>query len=378
MKNLTNLLVVLAAICLVWGCGFRRTVDSAGKDCLSADGSQIALTDMYGGITLIDSRTGKILSKKETEKDGPESGFGVALCTQNNEIFSVYPDVLVNLKDNQRTAHQVKGNTIFDALDEETFLTFSGGILTTDSKGRYDRARPLEIYLEKLGQETKDLKPLMVGLDKFEGLRKDASEYWIRPLRLLNENLLIIAGARPQTYSQILGEITVSPEPWGLYLFNLKTEQAKILGTIKKADAEINFHDSPKVSSTKDGRLISLFTFVGEGNSFAIYDTKQDKEIMRKTIKDGEISGVTFLNDQTKIAVLVKHNQGSQNNRVQYSANIYNLKTGNLMKTISFNFNPSGVLDFRNDELIILNHQKISKIDVNTEGQIWETVYFDK
>ncbi len=378
MKNLTNLLLVVAVVFVVLGCCGKRSVISSQKDCLSADGSQIALTDMYGGVTLIDSKTGNILTKKESEKDGKDLDFGVALCTQNNEIFSVYSNLLVNLKDNRRIEHKVKGR-VFDLIDKETLLTFLGGELTTDSDGDYDRARPLELYLEKLGQDTENLKPIIVTLEKFEGVRKEAFHYWIKPLRLLDsENLLLIVGATPQSYSQTPTETNVSPEPWGFYVFNLKTEQAKILGTIKKADVDINFNRSPKTSTTKNGRLISLFTFVETGNVFAVYDTKQDKEIIRKSIEDGEIYGVIFSSDETKIAVGVKYLRGEGKMRTQYFTNIYDIKTGSLVKAIPLNVDAENLFDFRNDELILFSHKKILKLNINTESKIWETTYFDK
>jgi hypothetical protein len=362
MKNLTNLFLVFVVVLVVVGCCGKRFVTSSKKDCLSADGSQIALTDMYGGVTIIDSKTGNILTKKESEKDGQELSFGVALCAQNNEIFSVYPNLLVNLKDNRRIEHKVKGR-VFDMINKETLLTFSGGEPTTDSDGDYDRSRPLEIYLEKLGEDTKDLKPITVSLDKFEGVRTLALYYWIKPLHLLDsENLLVIAGATPQTYSQTLTETYVSPEPWGFYIFNLKTEQAKILGTIKKADADINFHS---------------FTFVEPENFFAVYDTKQDKEIIRKTIGEGEIYGVIFSDDETKIAVGVKYYRGEKR-RVQYFTNIYDIKTGDLIKSIPLNFEAEGLFDLRDDELILLSSKKILKININSESKMWETIYFDK
>ena len=201
-------------------------------------------------------------------------------------------------------------------------LTFSGGERTLDSDGDYDRSRPLELYVEKLGQDTRELKPIIVSLDKFEGLRKESFDYWIKPIRLLDqENLLLIVGVTPRSYSQTPTESSVFPEPWGFYVFNLKTEQAKIIGTVKKADVEINFNSSPKVTSTRDGRLISLFTFIEAGNAFAIYDTKQDKEILRKSLEDGEIYGVLFSADETKIAVSVKYFRGENKTRAQYLTN---------------------------------------------------------
>ena len=377
MKNLANLLVVFAIVFVVMGCCGKGVVNSHRKDCLSADGSQIALTDIYGGITLIDPQTGRIITKKETEKDGRDISSGVALCTQHNDIFSVYPNVLVNLKDNRRIGHRVKG-TVFDLVDKETLLTFTGGSASLDSDGDYGSSRPLELYLEKLGQETKDLKPIIVSLDKFEGVKKDARQYWIKPLRLLDhENLLLIAGAFPRGYSRTPNETGLFPEPWGFYVFNLKTEQAKILGTIKEADAEINFNGSPKVSLTKDGRLISLYTFLDAGNAMAVYDTKQDKEIFRKSIEDGEISGTIFSNDETRVAVRVKYLRGEKK-RVQYFVNIYDLKTGDLIKAVQLESDVGAFLDFRENELILSSHKKILKMNIDTESIIWETVYFDK
>ncbi len=378
MKNLTNLILVVAAMFVVTGCCGRQVVESFGKNCVSPDGSQIALTDMYGGVTLIDSKTGNIVTKKEPEKEGQDSDFGVALCTQTSSIFAVYPNRLVNLKDNQRINHQVKGK-VFDLIDKDTVLTFLGGELTTDSDGDHIKTAPLELYVEKLGQETKDLAPITVPPNKFEGIRKEAFNYWIKPLRLLDkENLLLIVGPTPRTYSRTPTENYVFPEPWGFYVFNLKTEQAKILGTTKTSDVEINFQGLPKITSTKDGRLISLFTFGEPGNTFAIYDTRQDKEILRKSVEDGEIEGVIFAGDETKIAVMVKYLRGQNKSKAQSFINLYELKTGTLIKSIPLNFEAETLFDFRNDELILFSHKKILKLNINTEGKIWETVYFDK
>jgi hypothetical protein len=140
MKNLTNLFLVVAAILIVLGCG-KRFVGTAKENCISPDGSQMALTDMYGTVTVIDAKTGNIVTTKEPERDGQETSWGAAFCTQTNEILSFYPNLVVNLKDNRRIKHQVKGK-VFDLIDKDTVFTFSGGELMTDSDGDYARARP--------------------------------------------------------------------------------------------------------------------------------------------------------------------------------------------------------------------------------------------
>lgn len=380
LKNSTSLISISVILFIVLGCCGKRFVTSYKEKCITPDGSKIAMTDSFGGITIIDSETGEILQKKEYEEKGEEIFFGVAVCTGENEILAVYPNIIENLTSKKRFDHSVKG-TVFDKISRNKLITFTGGTLLGDSDEGYINANPLEIYLENLGENTDDIEPIIAEYKQFTGLEKVSFEYWIKPIRLMDgENLLVVAGSVPSSSYSNDGsgneDFSVRPDPWGFYTVNLKTNKIKLLGSTKKGNEEISFVEKPKITSTIDGRYIGIFTYFDRNGTFTVYDTKKDSELFKKTVDEDEsISDILFSkNEKQIIAIVLDYSRNKK-----YLAKIYDSGTGELIKDLPLGYDSKYILDFRDDEIITHDdNDTVVKTNAETGKEIWKTKYFDK
>ena len=375
-KNFAGLFSIFGILLITLGCCGKLWEGglSHKQNCVSADGSKLALTNSYHYITLMDAKTGEVLRTNKKERDYEREklgGSGAAFCPGKGEIHVVHPKKIVNWENGEEIEHATD-STVIDRFGKDSLLTFRGGTMKTDSDEGLFPSEPLEIFIEEFGADPTNFKKIELGPDKFEGLKKDKRYYWIKPIRLLdNEELLILAGISPTSYSLGMGEDSVEPEPWGFYKLNLQSEKIKRLGDVKKSDVEIHLITEPQITSNENGGLVAFYNYFEGANGFIVFDTANDKELFRDFSNDKmEIKSLLFSQDGRKLAV------GSKWPSTRYRVLIYDVETGKNIKKISLDSDFAYLLDFRDDELIIFDQwEKIFKINIETEKRVWDVKY---
>ena len=378
-NNSSGIMAFFVLLFIGVGCCGEGFITSQKQACITPDASKIAIADWNGVVTMLDAETGKIVKRKEREGvTGGDSG--IVVCTKDNEVMAVYPEIAVSLT-NDRRAERRGREKIIGSIGNDKLVGYSGGVMTTDSDGDYFPGRPLEIYLEELGEIPKEKKPLVLQLEMFEGTKKNAVYYWISPVRLLEDNkLLVIAGARPQGYGYGQNtETYVNPESWGFFTVDPEDGNISKHGSTKMSDSEIHLLYTPKAVSTLDGRFIALASGIYNEYYVAVFDTKADREIFRKAASENKEFGDLILSKDGKyLAVAVKHNSGGENDRVYYAVRIYDIETKEELSDFVVGDSTFYFVDLREERLIVHDHQMISKFNVTTGKAIWKKEYLEQ
>ena len=361
-KNFTGILSALIVLFIGLGCCGSSITTSHKDACVTPDGSRIGVIDWSGRTALIDTKSGKILSSADDE-----SASGAVVCSGNNEVISIYNKFAQWLTSDKRIERTHTNGKTIGITGDGKLVSYTGG---RSSSSDNDWGAPLEFYLTDIGNTSKDIKPTVVPLEKFEGVRKNARSYYILPVRLISsDELLIVAGAVPASYQYGEGiETKVSPEPWGFYLLNPQNGNIRPYGSTRTGDTEINFIDAPRAYSTSDGKFLALISGFHIGNAVVIFDAKTDKEIFRQRMPDEyEITDVILSEDGSQTAVAVKHYKKMRNGTsADYKVKIYDLRRKEEVKEFSIKNNTPYLIDFRGNELII-NHYSDSISKLNTE-----------
>ena len=369
----------LVLLFIVAGCCGEGFITSQKDACITPDGSKMAVADWRGVITMLDAETGEILKRKEREGDSGEDS-GVAVCTNGNEVLAIYPEVAVSLTNDRRFERRGREKVV-GSIGNDKVVSYSGGVMLHDSDEDYFSGRPLEIYLETLGEIQNEKKPLVLQLDMFEGVEKDAIDYWIAPVRLLENNkLLVIAGAQPEGFRYGKGKETyVRPASWGFFTVDPEDGNVSELGSTKMSDSEIHLLHTPSVVSTPDGRFIALESGIYSESYAAVFDTQSDLEIFRKAApKNTVFRDLILSKDGKNLAIVVEHIRGAGNDRVYYAVKVFDIKTGEGLYDFEVGDSTPYLVDLREEKVIVHDHETVSRFDVTTGKLIWEKKYLEE
>jgi hypothetical protein len=385
-KNISLTFVLLVLV--FWGCSNDNFFSSYNNSCITPDGKKIGIITEDTERIFLDAETGKILSRanSKSEKEGRIGNPGNLLCSEDNQVFAVYPEKIINLANGSDRLRS--GGKPMGLIGKEELVSYGGGKMSPNSTGNreadaplreteYYKGEPLAVYLEKIGKRPEKNKPLSLPLSQFEGVRKDAYYYWIIPFRLSEDKkLLVMAGGLPEEYDK-KGKYQVQPEPWGFFKVNPEDGEIEPFGKIKTGDTEINLLVPPRHSATFNGNVIAIATNVYNSYSFAVFDSEKDEEVLRKTLPEGEsIEGILLDRPGKRVAAVVKYLLEREKDRIQYSVRVYDIQTQKKVSEFAAGEETPNLVDFRDNEIIFNKYPAtILKADIKTGEPVWETNY---
>lgn len=375
MKNTGNLVILLTIILSVaFACKTTDKIDSHFAGCVTANGEKIGI-GFKRKVFVVDAKNGQILKTSEAEKKQ-----GAVVCSQQNNVFAVYSDEVVNIETGEKYPRRIAGSTVIGVNSKNNLVGYEG------SKIKKGSGKPLKILVEKPNDQTDDLKLFELSPEKLDAVKRNKSSFLTLPVKLLDNNeLLVFAGGKTRTIPAD-EQAGLDPDIWGFYKVKLENGEITQTKAIDKAIESVNLFNLPNTDATANGKVAALSSMGNDGKVVFVFNTETGEEVFQKSfdekIETGEnslelreISSIALSKDGSKLAVAgVWADFARGRSKKELRIFVYDLQEGNEIANFTVEGDKADLIGFDGKEMILsFDNKSIAKINAETGEELWKT-----
>ena len=361
--------------CVAVACTPTDDTESQFPVCITADGNKIGV----GGrkkIFAIDAKTGELIKSAESENRN-----AAAVCSAKNGIVEVTGEEIKEIEADKKHPRRIVGSTVIGIGSKNNLVSYDGKKVEARS------GKTLELKIEDPFDESDDLKMFQLTPEKLDAVERNTKTFTILPVKLLNNNeLLVFAGGKARTLPAD-PESDLFPEIWGFYKVNLEDGEVKKTKAIDKSFYEVSLFRLPVTDASKDGKVAAIASGNTDGYIVYAFDTANGEILLKKGYYEQrrtsensfDLSGITSLaisKDKTKIAIAEDWYDGGRGRfKAEPLITIYDLKSTEKINEFAVKNRDTIIIDFDIKEIILYSKddKSVSKFDTETGKEIWNT-----